>query len=142
MPVYQNIIAAVDLGDTSAMVLQHASALAQECEARLTVLHVVNYSPLPNPGQMMATVDDQESKLIEEANRQVQQLLEREALSHGVGAIVCAGRPKVEIHNVAKREKADLLVVGAHGRHGLAGLLGSTTNRVLEQASCDVLVVR
>jgi len=142
MPVYQNIIAAVDLGDTSAMVLQHASALAQECKARLTVLHVVNYSPLPNPGQMMATVDDKENKLIEEANKEVQQLLQREALSQGVGAIVCTGRPKVEIQNVAKRENADLLVLGAHGRHGLAGLLGSTTNRVLEQVSCDVLVVR
>ena len=43
MPVYQHILAAVDFGDHSAKMLQHAQAMAQLCEAELTVLHVVNY---------------------------------------------------------------------------------------------------
>ena len=37
---------------------------------------------------------------------------------------------------------ADLIVVGSHGRHGLALLLGSTANGVLHGATCDVLAVR
>ncbi|MEO1899758.1 MAG: universal stress protein, partial [Methylococcales bacterium] len=36
----------------------------------------------------------------------------------------------------------DLIVVGSHGRHGLALLLGSTANGVLHHAVCDVLAVR
>jgi universal stress protein A len=52
------------------------------------------------------------------------------------------GRPETEIHTLAKEIDADLIVVGSHGRHGLALLLGSTANGVLHGATCDVLAVR
>ena len=52
------------------------------------------------------------------------------------------GRPESEIHRIAEEEGADLIVVGSHGRHGLALLLGSTANGVLHGANCDVLAVR
>ena len=41
-----------------------------------------------------------------------------------------------------RRAVARLIVVGSHGRHGLALLLGSTANGVLHHAKCDVLAVR
>ena len=52
------------------------------------------------------------------------------------------GRPETEIHNVAEEIGADLIVVGSHGRHGLALIFGSTANGVLHGATCDVLAVR
>ena len=52
------------------------------------------------------------------------------------------GRPETEIHTLANEIGADLIVVGSHGRHGLALLLGSTANGVLHGAPCDVLAVR
>jgi universal stress protein A len=52
------------------------------------------------------------------------------------------GVPKQEIINIAGQEQVDLIVVGSHGRHGLALLLGSTANAVLHYAKCDVLAVR
>ncbi len=52
------------------------------------------------------------------------------------------GSPKQEIIRVAKENAVDLIVVGSHGRHGLALLLGSTANGVLHHAMCDVLAVR
>ncbi len=52
------------------------------------------------------------------------------------------GRPETEIHALANQIGADLIVVGSHGRHGLALLLGSTANGVLHGAPCDVLAVR
>ncbi len=52
------------------------------------------------------------------------------------------GRPETEIHTLANGISADLIVVGSHGRHGLALLLGSTANGVLHGAPCDVLAVR
>ena len=51
------------------------------------------------------------------------------------------GQPRQEIHGFAIKEKCDLIVVGSHGRHGLALLLGSTANNVLHGAPCDVLAV-
>jgi len=52
------------------------------------------------------------------------------------------GSPKLEIIRVAEENKVDLIVVGSHGRHGFALLLGSTANGVLHHALCDVLAVR
>ncbi|MFB3104756.1 MAG: universal stress protein, partial [Pseudomonadales bacterium] len=52
------------------------------------------------------------------------------------------GRPESEIHRIAESKEADIIVVGSHGRHGLALLLGSTANGVLHGAKCDVLAVR
>jgi len=52
------------------------------------------------------------------------------------------GRPESEIQRVAQANDADIIVVGSHGRHGLALLLGSTANGVLHGATCDVLAVR
>lgn len=43
---------------------------------------------------------------------------------------------------MAEEQKADLIVIGSHGRHGLGRLLGSTANGVLQGAPCDVLAVR
>lgn len=52
------------------------------------------------------------------------------------------GNPKQEITHIAVRGNVDLIVVGSHGRHGLALLLGSTANAVLHYAKCDVIAVR
>ncbi|WP_313899138.1 universal stress protein [Leclercia adecarboxylata] len=46
------------------------------------------------------------------------------------------------MHRLAKKQGCDLIVVGSHGRHGLALLLGSTANDILHGAPCDVLAVR
>jgi len=141
MPVYKNILVTVDLGDHSAQVLQQAAALAQLCDAELSVLHVVNYTLASDMDYEIPSFDENESKLIKAAENQLNALLEREALTVGVGKIIKSGRPKIEILRVADMEKMDLIVIGAHGRHGLVGMLGSTADRVLNLAHCNVLVV-
>ena len=52
------------------------------------------------------------------------------------------GITEKEILRVAEDKGADLIVIGSHGRHGLALLLGSTANAVLHHAKIDVLAVR
>jgi universal stress protein A len=49
---------------------------------------------------------------------------------------------KNEIVKAAATDKADLIVLGSHERHGLALLLGSTEKAILHKAPCDVLAVR
>ncbi len=51
------------------------------------------------------------------------------------------GEPQQEITQLAAQEQIDLIVVGSHGRHGLAILMGSTAKGVLYHAKCDVLAI-
>ena len=64
--------------------------------------------------------------------------------SHGLTAEAETrhGRPDEAIVQTAVDRQADLIVVGSHGRHGLALLLGSTASSVVHHAKCDVLAVR
>lgn len=142
MSEYQKIMVAVDLGEHSAVVARRAAGMAQLCSATLTVLHIVNHRPPPmDIANVMPPYDEVRHKLVDVAQRQLSDLIERSALP-GAHTMVTTGRPKEEIVRIAEHEKVDLIVVGAHGRHGITGLLGSTVDRVLHQASCDVLVVR
>jgi universal stress protein A len=55
---------------------------------------------------------------------------------------IILGHPAQEMHRMASEQDIDLIVVGSHGRHGLALIFGSTSNSVLHGATCDVLAVR
>ena len=90
----------------------------------------------------MLPEDNREEVLITVAEKRLHQLLEQALPGSVAEVLVVSGRSKVEILRLATQQKADLIVVGAHGRHGLRGLLGSTTDRVLHQAACDVLTVQ
>ncbi len=58
-------------------------------------------------------------------------------------SLLRVGAPFLEIINAAQTENADLIVMGTHGRSGLAHvLLGSVAERVVQKAACPVLTVR
>ena len=65
---------------------------------------------------------------------------------HAEGAelkvVMSTGSARAAILAEAERAQVDLIVVGANGRSGLAGLLGSTAIGVTQAAQCDALVVR
>jgi len=75
------------------------------------------------------------------AGRRLDETLSRLGVKDAIPMTVL-GPPKQEILRVAQQEAADLIVIGAHGHHGIIGLLGSTTDRILHQADCHVLTVR
>jgi nucleotide-binding universal stress UspA family protein len=53
------------------------------------------------------------------------------------------GDPRIELEETARKEQVDLLVIGSHGRTGLARLLiGSVASHVVSHAPCSVLVVK
>jgi universal stress protein A len=55
---------------------------------------------------------------------------------------VTVGSVKHAILDYVEEEGCDLIVIGTHGRHGLAVLIGSTPNAVLHGTPCDVMCVR
>ena len=142
---YKNILAAVDLSDEAQQVLDEAKRLATDHGARLMLLSVVKPLTQVYGGLDMAAYTQATVNFEREAQAQVLTQLKTLGSKLGVKAAdvhVTVGSPSTQIVDVANAQKADLIVVGSHGRHGLGLLLGSTANGVLHHAKCDVLTIR
>jgi universal stress protein A len=138
---YKTLLMAVDLSDESATVAERASALAEANGAVLHIIHVIEPLSFAYGGDIPMDF----SGIQEEIHQQAKQQLDSFAADCNVpesNQHIVLGRPEVEIHTMAEELGADLIVVGSHGRYGLALLMGSTANGVLHGATCDVLAVR
>ncbi len=142
--MYQNILLAVDFSKASACVAQRAMQLASEGR-QLTVLHVVEYLPVldfsGDPMAMTPLAIDEEL-LVEDAKQSLQRFVDKHLQGIKVVQQVKVGTPKLDILQTIEKQNIDLLVIGSHGRHGLARLLGSTAAAVINDCPCDVLAVR
>ena len=141
MTEYKQILAAVDFSIHTDNVIQSALRQAECSGGKLAVLHVVDYTRPIDDDYIIPPDDTVEQTLVAAAKERLDKRLQRLAATNA-RALVVSGRPKEEILHTAEREAADLIVIGAHGHHGLADLLGSTTDRVLHRAACAVLVIR
>ena len=142
MANYQHILLAVDISSENAAVINKASEMAQQNGARMTLIHVVEYTGTLYAGDIPLPEDlDLDQRLADQAEEKLAALISEHQLG-GVDHLVEIGIPKREIVRIAEEKGADLIVIGSHGRHGLQLLLGSTANGVLHQAKCDVLAVR
>ena len=141
MSQYRSILVAIDLTEDSAQVAQRGISLASAEEMDLHLIHVIEPLSFAYGGDIPMDF----SGIQEEIHKQAKEQLETFAARYGVPMDhqhIVLGRPEVEIHSLADELGTELIVVGSHGRYGLALLLGSTANGVLHGASCDVLAVR
>ncbi|MBT4521607.1 MAG: universal stress protein [Halieaceae bacterium] len=141
MYTYNNILIAVDLSDDSTTVVQRAMALGGENGATPHIIHVIEPLSFAYGGDIPMDFSGIQDEIHQQASQQLQRFGEANAIPESNQHIVL-GRPEVEIHALAKELEADVIVVGSHGRYGLALLMGSTANGVLHGATCDVLAVR
>jgi nucleotide-binding universal stress UspA family protein len=148
--LFTRIVCAVDFSECSMHALNYAMSLAQQADAHLTVLHVLEL-PLDMPHEAHETIaagprDLREYIALAEEDRRARL---KDAIPDSVRAycvvdtVLATGKPYREILRVAAETKSDLIVIGIHGR-GVADLLffGSTTQHVVRQASCPVLTLR
>jgi universal stress protein A len=138
---YRRIIAGVDLTTESYPIAERAKALAQMCGAELHIVHVVEPLSLAYGGDVPMDLSTVQDQIHEQAESRLASFGDRLGIPSDRQHLIF-GRPETEIQRAAAREEADLIVVGSHGRHGLALLLGSTANGVLHGAECDVLAIR
>ena len=140
--LFSRVICAVDFSPASLRALALAQSLAGEAAAGLCVLHVLE------PASVFAPVPAAEAKAgataerCREARHRIDELIGDDARAFtDVADVIVAGKAYQEILRVASEQRADLIVIGAHG--GPRGLpaFGSTTNHVVRQATCPVLTV-
>jgi nucleotide-binding universal stress UspA family protein len=138
--VVRRLLLATDLSAASDQAATEAIRLAAGLGAQLLVLSVVDARGLRLPGGRFLRRVDQERARIETG---VQGLVRR-ARAVGVRAtfLVWEGDPAEVILAACAAEDVDVIVLGSHGRGPLGRiLLGSTSARVSDQATCRVIVV-
>ena len=143
MSDYQHVLLAVDYTKHSVYVAEKARVLANKYQAKLSVIHVLDNIPMPDTsyGTVIALDQIAPDELLEAEKIKFMELGDQLAIDV-VNRWMVWGIPTQEIINIAAQEQVDLIIVGSHGRHGLALLLGSTANSVLHHAKCDVMAVR
>jgi len=128
MPYAARILVPTDFSPLSTLALEHAIALASVCRASIHLMHV--------RADASGNVDDEERRLAEFVSR-----CHAEAIV--VTSQIGAGQPAAAIVEAAADRSVDLIVLGTHGRQGVAHLiLGSVAERVVRTAPCPVLTVR
>lgn len=141
MAQYQKILLAIDLSDDSEQIAARAQTIAQNNQASLHIIHVIEPLSFAYGGDIPMDFSGIQEEIRQQAQQQLNQFADRHSIGTSARHVVL-GQPEVEIHSLAEELSADLIVVGSHGRYGLALLMGSTANGVLHGASCDVLAVR
>ena len=139
---YQHILVAVDLTDECHPVVRRAQALAQANKAKLSLVHIVEPMAMAFGGDVPMDLSMLQQQQFEQARERLQTFVGAYSELTADQRHLAYGQPRQEIHRLAEEQGCDLIVVGSHGRHGLALLLGSTANDVLHGAPCDVLAVR
>lgn len=150
MQEIKKILFPTDFSTTAQNAFRYCIWLADRWEARIELLHVVfpEYDALDLP--VMATKATQDK--VEAARSLLQTFVDQALMQVQAGyelqrppdirSDVEVGGPVNIINHIARRDEADLIVMGTKGEHNVVErLLGSVTTGVIEKAHCNVLVV-
>ncbi|KPA88945.1 MULTISPECIES: universal stress protein [Pseudomonas] len=139
---YNHILVAVDLTEECDPVIHRARELSVSNNAKLSLVHIVEPMAMAFGGDVPMDLSQLQQQQFDQAKERLERLINKYPEISKDTCHLTYGQPRQEIHHLAKEQHCDLVVVGSHGRHGLALLLGSTANDVLHGAPCDVLAVR
>jgi universal stress protein A len=143
--VFERILCPIDFSEASMRALTYALSLAQEADASLLLMHVVEALPLVSSdlyphfdvvGYQQALMDSASERLRSSVPDEARVWCKPEE-------IVTTGKAYPEILRAARERQADLVVMGVHGRNPLDLMFfGSTTQHIVRQSRCPVLTLR
>lgn len=144
---FSRILYATDYSKASAPALDEAVALAKQNGAELLVLHVIDPVPPYVAGEDIGGAElymKLETTTKQQAQASMQKVMEKlKKLKVNAKSLLLRGTAHEQIVRTAKNRRANLIVIGTHGRTGLSKLLmGSVASRVVSMAHCPVLTVR
>jgi nucleotide-binding universal stress UspA family protein len=139
--MYSQILVPTDGSPASDAAIEHAIDLARQYDATLHTLYVVDgaaYSTLEAGADVVVDALEAEG---EEATRRVADAAEKEGID--CETTIATGTAYRSIRDYVDEHDIDMIVMGTHGRKGLARyLLGSVTERVVRTSDVPVLTVR
>ena len=141
----RRILVPTDFSDGSRKALRYAVELARVCGSEILLVHVVESIVLPPRLGLGPVVLPKHEPGIREQIAAALARLQKEEIPAAVASrtFLLDGRAYRQIADAARANEADLIVIATHGHTGLKhAVLGSTTERVVREAPCPVLVVR
>ncbi|PKL59995.1 MAG: universal stress protein [Methanomicrobiales archaeon HGW-Methanomicrobiales-4] len=141
--MFQKIVLATDGSDNAQRAAQAAIDLAKGLSlSSIMITHIITNPP--DQSRMVKAQFDVHTLLEDDAKAALQRtidVLSLAGLSYDLK--VAIGDPSVEIVDIAKKEMADLIIIGSRGLGTLQGiLLGSVSQKIAQAASCPVMIVK
>jgi len=141
---FRRLLCPVDFSEASQEALHIALSLAEEADAELVVLNVIDW---PDDETFLVEAfesPDMRRQLEIQTMARLDALIPDDArVWSRPSAKVAIGKPHREIISAANDMEADLIVIGVHGRNAFdVTIFGSTTNQVVRRAACPVLTIR
>jgi nucleotide-binding universal stress UspA family protein len=146
--MFKRILVPVDGSTTSNRGLENALALARGRDAVLCLLHVVDEHMIVQHAEAMAAVSEQYLESLRAAGENILARAQADATRQGVNCKTVlveniASRVADIIVDTAKKQRADVIVMGTHGRRGVKRLvMGSDAEGVVRMSPVPVLLVR
>ena len=138
MSMYTHILVPTDFSEHSQRAAKKALELQKLFDARLSVIHIVNYLP---PAFISAQSEHTSAaQVIARATTYLGQWANESGLG-SAEQLISSGPAGRELIAAAKASDVDLIVIGTSGEGGVKRLLGSTTSAVMHHAPCDVLSI-
>jgi len=145
------LLVAVDFSPFSEEALFFAGQLAEKLKARLLVLHVI-HDPAEAPGfyaqkgkkkKFLKSMEEAAEEMMEEFLLKMRQAYPDQVPITKAKPLLVVGTPVTRIVEVAEKKQVDMIIIGSHGRTGLAHLLiGSKVQRVVQLSPIPVTVVK
>lgn len=147
MSGFKKILVPTDFSAASTFALEYATQLAKRLGASINILHVIEDPFVAGAWSSeiyVAEVPQLRAAIIQEAEKRLENALSpADRKTFSVTSDVMTGSPASTIAKVAEERHIDLIVMGTHGRSGMAHLLlGSVAEKVVRIASCPVLTIR
>ena len=145
MAAFRRILHPTDFSRASAPAFRRAVSQARSSRAPLLILHVMTPpSPFVDEGAPPSSYLELLALSRRSAKRRLAAVLARARRARlRARAIFAEGLPADEILRAARRARADLIVMGTHGRTGVSRVfMGSVADRVVRESRCPVLTVR
>lgn len=142
MPAIRQVLCPLDLSETASTAFDYATTIARWYDAQVTVLEMVWVGvPTVPPASAPLVLTN---ALLKDFSSELQQFVdERHVKGVNVATLVREGPVVAGILEQARAITADLIVMGTHGRTGVARLLlGSVAEQVVRLAPCPVLTIR
>ncbi|MBV6626922.1 MAG: universal stress protein [Rivularia sp. (in: Bacteria)] len=158
--MFNKILVAIDDEENNQLILDEAIRLASASDAQLILTHIVlPFTEIyPEPGYIAAhgyhpTIHGETAvnyymerlEALEQKGIELLQTFANKARTYGIKVeyVQVSGSPGYMICKVAGNRKVDLIIIGRHGRTGLAEFfLGSVSNYVLHHAPCSVFTIQ